>query len=470
MPPEEKPEGDVVWIGGYWAWDDDRDDFLWVVRLLAHAAATGKEWVAGYWREQARSVAVGARLLDRPSQEEQGPNVTYYPEPPPPPAARPARQAARGRPVLCSGLLDVGRQSLRLAGRLLEPRPSGLRLGCRPTTAGRRTAMSSSPATGTTPSPNAACCTRRWCVDAVVVGPRSSTRRTTRSRDTIVVDALFVRPGRCHYYFGDYYGPRYVGLGFHCGYHYSRLHYDPIIVYNRWAYRDSPGWFDVRLSISLGRSAGRVPCPPRTLVQQVNVTNVRNVNRTVINNTTVNNNVANTQVLAPAKNVMASKGVKTVKMDAPARARERDNSQQLRTAVVKQRQDNERVQPGIQANNKPRSANLNLPPNAARAKNMERIRPAADERGPGKQPGIRNAADPRDPRDPRNPLKNPARIDDDRPNAKPRPIGSGTPNVQPRPNTVTQPNRPPAAKQQPPPRPAPRQSPPPRKNDDKKGR
>ena len=25
MPPEEKPEGNVVWIGGYWAWDDDRD-------------------------------------------------------------------------------------------------------------------------------------------------------------------------------------------------------------------------------------------------------------------------------------------------------------------------------------------------------------------------------------------------------------------------------------------------------------
>src|SRR5215471_9718637 len=24
MPPAEKPEGNVVWIGGYWAFDDDR--------------------------------------------------------------------------------------------------------------------------------------------------------------------------------------------------------------------------------------------------------------------------------------------------------------------------------------------------------------------------------------------------------------------------------------------------------------
>src|SRR5262245_38663842 len=28
MPPAEKPEGNVVWISGYWAYDDDRDDFL----------------------------------------------------------------------------------------------------------------------------------------------------------------------------------------------------------------------------------------------------------------------------------------------------------------------------------------------------------------------------------------------------------------------------------------------------------
>src|SRR5438067_1152452 len=30
MPPDQKPEGDAIWIGGYWASDDDRNDFLWV--------------------------------------------------------------------------------------------------------------------------------------------------------------------------------------------------------------------------------------------------------------------------------------------------------------------------------------------------------------------------------------------------------------------------------------------------------
>src|SRR6185503_20442411 len=31
VPPEERPEGNnVTWIPGYWAWDDERSDFLWV--------------------------------------------------------------------------------------------------------------------------------------------------------------------------------------------------------------------------------------------------------------------------------------------------------------------------------------------------------------------------------------------------------------------------------------------------------
>ena len=41
MPPAERPEGEVVWVGGYWAWDDDRNDFL---------------WVSGIWRDIPRSL------------------------------------------------------------------------------------------------------------------------------------------------------------------------------------------------------------------------------------------------------------------------------------------------------------------------------------------------------------------------------------------------------------------------------
>src|SRR4051794_23086750 len=28
LPPAEKPNGNVIWISGYWGYDDDRKDFL----------------------------------------------------------------------------------------------------------------------------------------------------------------------------------------------------------------------------------------------------------------------------------------------------------------------------------------------------------------------------------------------------------------------------------------------------------
>ena len=49
VPPDMKPEGgNSVWIPGYWSWDDDRHDFL---------------WVSGVWRSAARATSLDARLL-----------------------------------------------------------------------------------------------------------------------------------------------------------------------------------------------------------------------------------------------------------------------------------------------------------------------------------------------------------------------------------------------------------------------
>src|SRR5947208_312184 len=50
MPPDQKPDGDVIWVPGYWAWDDDRKDFLWVSGIW-RTPPPGKQWVAGYWRD-----------------------------------------------------------------------------------------------------------------------------------------------------------------------------------------------------------------------------------------------------------------------------------------------------------------------------------------------------------------------------------------------------------------------------------
>ena len=46
-----KPDEDVLWMPGYWHWDDDRDDFLWVSGIW-RTPPPNKRWVAGYWREE----------------------------------------------------------------------------------------------------------------------------------------------------------------------------------------------------------------------------------------------------------------------------------------------------------------------------------------------------------------------------------------------------------------------------------
>src|SRR5947209_15067252 len=51
VPPDEKPAGEnVEWIPGYWAWDDDRSDFIWVSGIW-RIAPPGKQWVPGNWSQ-----------------------------------------------------------------------------------------------------------------------------------------------------------------------------------------------------------------------------------------------------------------------------------------------------------------------------------------------------------------------------------------------------------------------------------
>ena len=52
LPPEFKPDGEnVVWIPGYWAWDDERKDFIWISGVWRNTPA-GQRWVAGYWQSE----------------------------------------------------------------------------------------------------------------------------------------------------------------------------------------------------------------------------------------------------------------------------------------------------------------------------------------------------------------------------------------------------------------------------------
>ncbi|NLE37170.1 MAG: BcpO-related WXXGXW repeat protein [Pirellulaceae bacterium] len=78
VPPDVKPEDEsAVWIGGYWAWDDDRNDFNWVSGVW-RVPPPGKTWVAGYWTEAPGGYSWVSGFWAAADQEQ----VAYYPQPP----------------------------------------------------------------------------------------------------------------------------------------------------------------------------------------------------------------------------------------------------------------------------------------------------------------------------------------------------------------------------------------------------
>ena len=94
-------------------------------------------------------------------------------------------------------------------------------------------------------------------IDPDVVGVDYVYTPTFVIHHTVVMDAFFVRPCYCHYYYGDYYGPAYVDCGYESVVVYNRRHYDCIIVYERWDHRDDPRWETMQIDLVVGRHEGR---------------------------------------------------------------------------------------------------------------------------------------------------------------------------------------------------------------------
>ena len=145
VPPTEKPAGDYIWIPGYWAWDQDRDqgrgDYIWISGVW-RLPPPGTTWVPGYWNQAAQRLPMGQGLLGAgnrrggPTDRRDGISAAA------PAVARDWTERARpiGRILLGAGLLALagGPEHLRLAAGALEPRlrrlgldPGPLRLDAR---------------------------------------------------------------------------------------------------------------------------------------------------------------------------------------------------------------------------------------------------------------------------------------------------------------------------------------------------
>ncbi len=265
LPPDQKPEGEnVQWIPGYWQWDDDRGEFIWISGLW-RAVPPGRQWVPGRYVR----VESGWQWMSGYWQASEQADVQVLPPPPPPLEAIPAEPPPADDSVLVPGCWVyrqtryVWRPSYYLAyrpGWIWVPAhyvwtPLGYvfvdgywdyslaRRGLLFAPIGFERRLWLSPGFAYTPS---------YVVSI-----------------DFLPTALFVRPAWCHYYFGDYFAGRYARLGFTpwIDYRIGRHAYDPLYSYYRAGHASRPWARDLAV-VYADRARGHLAPLPRTWTQQ----------------------------------------------------------------------------------------------------------------------------------------------------------------------------------------------------------
>lgn len=377
VPPDQKPDGEnVAWMPGYWTWEDDKGEFIWVSGFW-RTLPPHRQWVSGYWAKSDN----GFQWTSGYWASVQTKQVEYLPAPPQSVEAGPSTSAPSvdhiwvpgswtwynlhyvWRPgywivvqpewvwmpahyvwspcgyVFVDGYWD---HAVRSRGVLFAPCYFSVAYYSRP-------AFYYSP--------------------AIVIDAE------------IVTDHFFCRPVYCHYYFGDYYAPTYATVGILPWFQitYSRGYYCPLYTYERWYYRSDPHW-EVNIQLNFNhRVEFADQRPPRTYIAQQTVINNITVNKTVNNNTTINNVTVNKLAMAkPLSQVAASanqnqnSAMKFAKVDQAQRqeiTKQAKEAQQSRVERVKLETD-----PAIKAksplvagaNAKPLT--MNMPKNTVAAK------------------------------------------------------------------------------------------------------
>lgn len=298
LPPDQMPQGaNVHWIPGYWAWNDDTGDFLWVsgtyrttppgrhwVPGYWNPAPGGWQWVAGFWAEQETN---HMELLSSPPPEPVDEAI-----PPAPDAAsiyQPGSWVSRenrylwrsgfwspyhadwtwtpasyvwtpGGYIFNDGFWDY---PLRDRGLLFAPVNIDRRLWSQP----------------------------GWLY-----------RPSYVVHENFLLAALFVRPSCNHYYFGDYFDPAYDRLGFipWTGVRHGRAVVDPLFSHYQAQFRAQPTWSRDQGQLYAERRQDPAARPPRTLIQQNAV--IQTISQGSVAMHPVNN-VKNMTALAPLRNV-----------------------------------------------------------------------------------------------------------------------------------------------------------------------
>ncbi len=240
LPPEQRLAGaNVAWVPGYWAWDDERSNFLWVSGIWRDLPP-GRQWVPGYWGQSGSAYQWTSGYW----ANGQAANVEYLPEPPATAENGPNIAAPSPDNIWLPGswMWNQDRYAWRpgfWAGAqpnwdwvpshyIWAPRGYVYVDGYWDYSIGRR---------GVLFAPV-------FFNGGMYTQPGFSYSPSTVINPAVFADNLFLRPQYQHYYFGDYYAANYQTEGFYPSYSYNsgRQGYDPIFAHERWQHRQDAQW------------------------------------------------------------------------------------------------------------------------------------------------------------------------------------------------------------------------------------
>ncbi len=266
LPPEQRPaEANVAWIPGYWAWDDERTDFLWVSGLW-RALPPGRQWIPGYWRR----LNQGAQWTSGYWADANASEIEYLPEPPTSVEAGPNIKAPSAETIWLPGSWIwqqdhyAWRSGYWTAGQaewdwvpayyVWTPRGYVYVDGYYDYVVARRGII---------------------FAPVYFSSPIYARRDFSYSPATVINLAvfsnhLFLRPSYEHYYFGDYYDSTYTAHGFYPWFSYDSGHtgYDPFYTQQRWQHRSDPQWRRNLEANFANRRDHQEARPPRTWSDQ----------------------------------------------------------------------------------------------------------------------------------------------------------------------------------------------------------
>ena len=266
LPPDQRPEGNnVAWIPGYWAWDDDRDDFLWISGIW-RALPPGRQWVPGYWGQSGQ----GNQWTSGYWADAELNEVRYLPEPPATVEAGPNIAAPSENHIWAPGcwMWNQNRYAWRPGYWVpaqqnwvwipshyhWSPRGYVFVDGYYDYSVARR---------GVLFAP--------VYFNPSVYAQRGFTYSPAMAISLAVFgNQLFLRPNYNHYYFGDYYGSNYSSGGFYPWFSFNSggYGYDPFYAQQRWQNRQNAAWSQTVQADFQNRVDNEGARPPRTLLAQ----------------------------------------------------------------------------------------------------------------------------------------------------------------------------------------------------------